>query len=182
MSEAFPVVFTSTVAILNTISSLLYYAYQSFTSPVLQHCFLLSLCAQPVALYLFYLRTAWISLQKSLSESTSDSLLTQAMGLAGCLPVYLVLGVLKLLPISLAFLYVAPCRTTSEQWTEEAGHYPLLYQGFLQCFPCLIVAILNDFDATDYLTLLFTWSTVAMLTISLLSLGQILQKPPRRDV
>lgn len=182
MSEAFPVLFIFSLSTLNTVSSLLYYSHQSFPSPVLQHCFLLSLCAQPLALYLSYLRTAWISLQDCLFESTPDAVVVQALALAGYLPVYVVLGVLKLLPLSLAFLYLAPHRTTSQQWTKEAGHYPILYQGLLQSLPCLIVSILNDFDPTDPLTLLFAWSAVAMLTVSLLSLRQVLRRLPRRDV
>ena len=181
MGEELPLLFVCGLANLNTVSSLLYYCYHPFTSSDLQFLFLLSFCAQFVALYLNYLRTAWFSLRNTLAESTPGAVLKQSAALAGFLPVYITLGVLKLLPFPFAFLYIAPRTITFQQWIKENRHFPVIFQGFLQCCPGLIVAALNGFDATDTFTLLYAWSAVATLIISALSLRQVLHRLPRRD-
>lgn len=181
MGEELPLLFVCALANLNTVSAVLYYCYHPFISSDLQFFFLLGFCAQFIALYISYLRTAWLSLQNTLTESSPGAVLRQSVALTGCLPVYIALGVLKLLPFSFAFLYVAPRSITSQRWTIETRHFPVLFQGFLQCFPGLIVAALNDFDATDTFTLLYAWSAVAMLIVSALSLRQVLHRLPRRD-
>lgn len=182
MSRSLPLIFPFCLSNFNTGISIAFYLYHHFAWEFMKDLFFVTLLAQPIALYIVYLRVAWISMRPTQAPFLPDTVILQVLSLAGCLPFYITLGVLKLLPLSQAFLYLSPRNTTPQQWKVQAVHLPILIQAFSQCFPGLIIVLIDDLDLTSGWTILTIWSQVVMLVPAVVSLKHLLKTQSRRDV